>query len=180
MPGIDSQSVDGAFMKRNKTNLGGKDSTPVSTEEYLVFLKEIKADIRNARVRAVLAASREHIGLYWNIGKKIVFRQETSGWGKAIVERLSEDLQKEYPGVSGYSSQNLWYMRQFYLEYRDSPNLQRLVGEIPWGQNIEILSKTGTAEEKEYIDLLFFNRKINCLVAVELKAGPFEAEPFLV
>ena len=270
-------------MKQKKNISAGKESAPVSLEEYLAFLKEIKADIHRARFRAVLAASREHIGLYWNIGKKIVGRQEKTGWGKAIVERLSEDLQKEYPGVQGYSSQNLWSCDKFYLEYKDFPNLQRLVGEIPWGQNIEILSKINTIEEKEYylkataemgwtrnvllnqikadafrrqskskshnfkstlpahraeqadqaikdvymldfldvakpiherelerrmvmrirdvlmelgkgfsfignqykissptkdyyIDLLFFNRKINCLFAVELKAGPFEAE----
>ena len=28
--------------------------------------------------------------------------------------------------------------------------------------------------EDQYIDLLFFNRELNCLVAVELKAGPFK------
>lgn len=53
-----------------------------------------------------------------------------------MVERLSSDLRKEFPGESGFSAQNLWYMRQFYLEYKDYKNLQQLVGEIPWGQNL--------------------------------------------
>ena len=38
---------------------------------------------------------------------------------------------QETTGTSGFSSQNLWYMRQFYLEYREYPNLQQVVGEIP-------------------------------------------------
>jgi len=38
---------------------------------------------------------------------------------------------QETTGTSGFSSQNLWYTRQFYLEYREYPNLQQVVGEIP-------------------------------------------------
>jgi len=38
---------------------------------------------------------------------------------------------QETTGTSGFSSQNLWYMRQFYLEYREYPNFQQVVGEIP-------------------------------------------------
>jgi predicted nuclease of restriction endonuclease-like (RecB) superfamily len=41
-------------------------------------------------------------------------------------------------------------MRQFYLAYSDSPNLQQLVGEIPWGSNILIFSKYKDDIEKEY------------------------------
>jgi predicted nuclease of restriction endonuclease-like (RecB) superfamily len=61
--------------------------------------------------------------------------------GKSVVERLSQDLKAEFSHKTGFSPQNLWYMRQFYLEYHNKPNLQRLVGEIPWGQNLLILSK---------------------------------------
>ena len=64
----------------------------------------------------------------------IVGRQTDRGWGQAIVERLAGDLQKESPGVKGFSVQNLWYMRQFYLEYRENGKLQPLVGEI--GRNM--------------------------------------------
>lgn len=41
------------------------------------------------------------------------------------------NLKKEFSGIKRYSAQNLWYMRQFYLEYKEYPNLQQLVGEIP-------------------------------------------------
>jgi hypothetical protein len=54
------------------------------------------------------------IQLYWGIGKLIVEKQERSGWGKSVVEKLSLDLRREYDGATGYSSQNLWNMRQFY------------------------------------------------------------------
>jgi len=34
-----------------------------------------------------------------------------------VVERLSADLQAEFPGAKGFSANNLWLMRQFYTEY---------------------------------------------------------------
>ncbi len=66
------------------------------------------------------------------------------------MERLSQDLKAEFSQTTGFSPQNLWYMRQFYLEYHNKPNLQRLVGEIPWGQNLLILSKVKDDAAKLY------------------------------
>jgi hypothetical protein len=67
-----------------------------------------------------------------------VERQETEGWGKSVVRRLSADLRQEFPGVSGFSTQNLWYMRQLYSGYHENERLQPLVGEIAWAQNFEL------------------------------------------
>jgi predicted nuclease of restriction endonuclease-like (RecB) superfamily len=58
-----------------------------------------------------------------------------------VVKRLSEDLRQEFPGVSGFSIQNLWYIRQFYSEFHDNERLQPLVGEIAWAHNLVIMSK---------------------------------------
>jgi len=103
----------------------------ISEPGYSEFLKEIKEKIASARIRAYRSLNKELIRLYWEIGKNIVERQEKFGWGKGIVEKLSNDLRKEFSGIEGYSIQNLWYMRQFYLEYRKFSNLQQLVGENP-------------------------------------------------
>ncbi len=48
-----------------------------------------------------------------DIGKEIVKKQESHNCGKAIVENLSKDLQKDFPGVQGFSVRNLWNMRSF-------------------------------------------------------------------
>lgn len=50
--------------------------------------------------------------------------QNKYGWGKSVVKRLSADLKKTFAGTLGFSSQNLWDMRQLYLEYKDHPILQ--------------------------------------------------------
>ncbi len=112
---------------------------------YAEMLVQIKAAIRDSRLRAQRVVNRELVGLYWIIGREIAERQEREGWGKSVVERLSSDLCAEFPGHEGLSAQNLWYMRQFFLEYESEPNLQQLVREIPWGQNLRI-STAGTGQ----------------------------------
>lgn len=117
---------------------------------YKDFLEKAKNQIYGSRVRAATAVNRELIALYWWIGEHIVTSQEKYGWGKSVVERLSHDLKAEFSQKTGFSPQNLWYMRQFYLEYHNKPNLQQLVGEIPWGQNLQILSKVKNDAAKLY------------------------------
>ena len=107
------------------------DVTP-SPVDYAQLLAQVKERIRCAQYAALKAVNTELVGLYWDLGRLIVERQEQSGWGKSVVEQLSQDLRKESPGVAGFSVQNLWYMRQFHLEYREHEKLQPLVGEIAW------------------------------------------------
>lgn len=90
------------------------------------------------------------MGLYWDIGKMIVERQHAEGWGKGVVEQLAADLRSEFPGVGGFSVQNLWYMRQFYQEYHESPKLQPLVGEIGWSHNLVIMGRCKDPLEREF------------------------------
>lgn len=118
--------------------------------DYGDLLQAIKKCIQTSRIQAYRAVNKTMIGLYWDIGREIASRQKRYGWGRSVVERLSKDLREEFPGVSGFSAQNLWYMRQLYIEYRDDPNLQQLVGEIPWGQNLLVLSKVKGSAEREY------------------------------
>ncbi len=94
--------------------------------------------------------TNSHITHYLNIGKIIVEKQEELDWGKAVVEKLSVDLQKEYLDNTGYSSRNLWDMRRFYVRYSKNEKLRQLVAEIPWGQNLLILTKIGNDKEAEF------------------------------
>ena len=119
--------------------LRAADKLPVT---YPLLLEEIKSRIRSAQVKAALSVNRELIELYWGIGKSIVARQHNEGWGKSVVEKLSQDIRKEFSGITGFSPQNLWYMRAFYTAWTDEvQNLPQAVGEIPWGHNLQLLSK---------------------------------------
>lgn len=122
----------------------------VQKTEYTSFLKEIKDRISASQYEALKAVNKELIALYWDLGKKIVEQQERFNWGKSVVETLAKDLQKEYVGMRGFSSQNLWYMRQFYMIYKDNQKLQPLVGEISWTKNVIIFSKCKDVLEREF------------------------------
>jgi len=119
-------------------------------KEYVRFLNEIKSRIISARIKAVRSVNKELIKLYWDIGRSIIERQEKYKWGDAVVEKLANDLKEDFKSTFGFSVQNLWYMRQFYLEYKDDAILQQLVGELPWGHNILIFSQVKNKKEKAY------------------------------
>lgn len=119
-------------------------------KEYIRFLNEIKSRIISARIKAVRSVNKELIKLYRDIGRSIIERQEKYKWGDAVVEKLANDLKEDFKSTFGFSVQNLWYMRQFYLEYKDDAILQQLVGELPWGQNILIFSQIKNKEERAY------------------------------
>lgn len=63
---------------------------------------------------------------------------------------LSNELQKEFPGISGFSTTNLWLMAQFYSEYQGVENLQPLVGEISWTKHTVILNKCKDNLERQF------------------------------
>jgi len=117
---------------------------------YTDFLAQIKLRIRQKQYQALRAVNSELVSLYWEIGESICCKQDELGWGKAVVKNLSRDLQSEFPGRNGLSSQNLWFMRQFYREYRDKANLQPLVREISWAKNLVILSRCKVDLEREF------------------------------
>lgn len=127
-----------------------KVKTDVQITDYAALLGDVKERVRNAQYAALKAANRELVGLYWDIGKTIVERQTGATWGKAVVENLSKDLRAEFPGIKGFSTQNLWYMRQFYETYKTNEKLQPMVGEIGWAHNILIFSKCKDDLEREF------------------------------
>ena len=78
---------------------------------------EIKKIISTAKENSYKAVNAELINLYWNIGKHISQKIESSEWGKGIVSNLSDYLKRTEPNVKGFSSQNLWRMKQFFEVY---------------------------------------------------------------
>ena len=117
---------------------------------YNDFFKEIVNTINSTRYEAYKALNKYHIGQNFEIGKLIVQNQVKNNWGKSIVDTLSKDINKVIDGVKGYSPQNLWRMRQFYLAYKDNADLLELALTIPWGQNLLILHQVKDPEEREY------------------------------
>jgi predicted nuclease of restriction endonuclease-like (RecB) superfamily len=117
-------------------------------ENYLVLLDGLKKRIRTAQVRAALAVNRELILLYWQIGREILVQQQQQGWGSKVIERLSKDLKREFPRITGFSLTNLKYMRAFAEAYTEEEISQRCVDQLPWRHNIALLEKLKDREER--------------------------------
>lgn len=104
--------------------------------DYVQWVNEIKARYRSAQIKAAVRVNAEQLLFNWLLGKDLVIRKAEEKWGTGIVEQLSIDLQASFPGSKGFSTTNLWYMKQWYLFYSGSvEKLQQVVGEF---QNSEI------------------------------------------
>lgn len=119
-----------------------------SFEGYEAFLKSLKTRIRETQVRAAISVNSELILLYWQIGKEISKEITERGWGADVVNKLSQDLRKQFPEMKGFSPRNLRYMRTFAETYMDPQFLQQVVAKIPWGHNVRILDYAKDEEER--------------------------------
>ncbi len=124
--------------------------TPHTSNFYRALLGEVKERIRSAQYEALKAVNKELVGLYWDIGRMIVERQDVEGWGKAVVEQLAADLRTEFPGVGGFSASNLWRMKAFFEAYTGLEKLAPLVREIGWSHNLAILERCKDPLEREF------------------------------
>jgi len=120
------------------------------TNEYARLLAEVKERVRAAQYAAFRAVNKELVVLYWDIGRMISKRQVTGMHGDAAVEQLASDLRMEFPGVGGFSRRNVFYMREFYIAYRDLPKVQPLVAQIGWTQNLIVLQRCRDPLEREF------------------------------
>lgn len=125
-------------------------SKEIDLSKYLDFYEEAKGAIYAARLHCARGATRANIELYWNLGKLIAARQEQYGWGASIIIRLSNDLKREFPGTLGFSEQSLRYMKQFYKEYKEYPDLLELAMMVRWGANVIIMSKVKDLEQRKF------------------------------
>jgi predicted nuclease of restriction endonuclease-like (RecB) superfamily len=113
-----------------------------ATRSYAELLGEIRDEVRYARLRAARSVNTEMIAAYWRIGKLILDRQASEGWGTKVIDHLAADLKDE--GARGFSAGSLQYMRKFAVAWPDlgrSPISPQAVGKIPWGHNRVLLDK---------------------------------------
>lgn len=118
--------------------------------DYAAWLADLKGRIQSAQQRAVLSVNRELVLLYWQIGRDILDRQQAQGWGAKVIDQLARDLTAAFPDMKGFSRRNLLYMRSFAEEWPALEFVQQVVAQIPWGQNLLLLTKLKTREEREW------------------------------
>ena len=121
-----------------------------------------------AALDALMAAQLPQMELYCEIGRVVSGRSE-----KGAAVAASEYLQDTYPATEGFSPRNLRRMRAFYAAYEESPEIIRLAMNLGWTQNVAILERCGSNDERAwYIRavLRFGWKKAKLLDAIESQA----------
>jgi predicted nuclease of restriction endonuclease-like (RecB) superfamily len=119
-------------------------------ETYAATLQEIKTHLRNARIRAILAANPIVIEAYWHTGKIILARQQEAAWGAKVIDRLAADLQEAFPDMGGLSSRNLLSMKLFAGAFPEGPITKQPVSQLPWGQIIRLLQMVKDSAARDF------------------------------
>lgn len=142
--------------------------------EYVPFLQEIKSTIRSTQLQSFRKVNHDLIMLYFRIGKMIANKQQQWWWWAKIIDQLSCDLIQEFGKWSGYSVRNLKYMFKFFEAYKDFPIVQWVVAQLPRWQNIEIMDKCSSIEEKKrYAELVIQKWLSRSVLVHQIEWGAF-------
>ncbi|HEY4079290.1 MAG TPA: PDDEXK nuclease domain-containing protein [Burkholderiaceae bacterium] len=134
---------------RNKTRAAAE-QTSVPAAALETAFGEVVGLIEQARQRAHQAVNTELVGLYWQIGEYISGKIAAAEWGEGVVGNLAEHLARTLPGQRGFTSRNLFRMRQFFEIYRAHEIVTPLVTLLPWTHNLIILTQSKHPEEREF------------------------------
>ena len=120
----------------------------------------IKNAILTSQHKVVKSANAEQLSLYYGIGRYISIRTRKNIWGTNAIEIISEQLQKQLPGLRGYSTTNMKYMRIFYETWCDVINRQPTADDLENSETNEfiptnLLTQTSTIDVQEFLGLSF-------------------------
>ena len=115
--------------------------------------------IKTVKARIIKTVNTEIIDLYWQIGKEISEKAKDGGWGKSVVEELSNQITANFGYMRGFSPQNIWRMKQFYETYKDSQILSTVLRELSWSNNLLVMSRAKNDEERIFYIKLAIDEK---------------------
>ena len=114
------------------------------------FIQEIKQLVLRGRQEAYAAVNQAMVNTYWQIGRRIVEEEqggaERADYGKQILKQLSAALTEEFG--KGFSVQNLYYFRQFYLTFPEI--FHTPCGILTWSHYRRLLSVTDAQAREWY------------------------------
>lgn len=109
---------------------------------------EIKKAILSSQYQAAKMTNTFQLSLYFSIGKYVSENTRNKNWGSGAIENISEQLQRELPGLRGFSAENIKKMRTFYEAWNTmlvkSDNSVATATELPNNSNIDIYTLVDT------------------------------------
>lgn len=109
-------------------------------EGYAALLAAAKDEIRRAHITAARRVNSALVLMYLSLGQLILDRQNEQGWGAKVLDRLADDLRREFPGQRGFSRRNLHYCRQAAAIFQPE-EVQQVVAQLPWGHLTILIDK---------------------------------------
>lgn len=101
--------------------------------DYAAWLSEIKRRYISAQIKASIKINTEKLRFNWSVGRDLVIRKAEERWGSGVVEQLSLDLKEAFPQEKGFSSRNMWRIKQWYQFFSTTEadeKLPRLMAEL--------------------------------------------------
>lgn len=108
----------------------------------------IKTAILTSQYRATRIVNRELLSLYYGVGRFVSENSRNGYWGKGAIDAISQQLQKELPGLRGFSGANLKKMRIFYEQW--SPVINR----SPLASELKLLGAEGQIETRTLTSII--------------------------
>lgn len=131
-----------------------------SLQEYNQAVKVIKEAILHSQYRAALSVNKEQLSLYYGIGSYVSKNSREGFWGKDAIGVISQQLQKELPGLRGFSAANIKFMRQFYETWHNDLKSLTAVSDLGANKSLTAVSEIDTQQlilcqdsEKDNFDL---------------------------
>lgn len=119
--------------------------------DYASVLAGVKKSVREARYRAQRRVNTELVRMNWEIGHILAAQTDEAEWGSKVIQRLSADLQAEFPDSRGFSPRNLTYMRSLARAWPSRDEFaQQAVAQLPWGHVAILLDKVSDPEQRDW------------------------------
>lgn len=130
--------------------------TPILTSDLKRAVGFIKQAIQRSQARALRTVNNEVLSLYYGIGRYVSENSRHNMWGKGALKTISEQLQKEIPGLTGFGETNLKDMRTFYEEWSQVVNRRPAADEMTVAYENQLLTeiRQPVADELDWTEFL--------------------------
>jgi len=106
-----------------------ENDSPIHISQISQAVQVIKTAVLQSQIRTVKNVNSDVLALYYSVGGFISENSRKQKWGSGAIKAISDQLQKELPGLRGFGESNIKNMRQFYEEWSGSVFRQPMAGE---------------------------------------------------
>ena len=119
-----------------------------NVSKYRNAVCTIKQAILQSQYRAAKLVTGEQLSLYFGIGGYVSANSREGTWGTGAIDRISEQLRRELPGLRGFSASSIKDMRAFYEYWCQYINRQPLAVDLQTTEDKAVIGIDSFALQK--------------------------------